>query len=118
MDTWPERRSGLVLPRRPTMNLSIVTALAAAAAVVLTACGGGGSPQATVEAAAQPAASVNAAAPLRVVATPNPNVFPLLLALARQPALPAVLVPIADGAQIDSTFSAGQGDTLLAMTYA
>lgn len=57
------------------------------------------------------------ALPLRVVSTPNPNVFPLLLALARQPSLPVALVPIADGAQIDSSFSAGQGDALLAMTY-
>lgn len=93
------------------MKLLILPALLAAATSVLTACGGGGSAPAT----ATPAASAPVA--LRIVATPNPNVFPLLLAMARQPSLPVTLVPIADGAQIDTTFAAGQGDALLAMNY-
>lgn len=93
------------------MKLLILPAMLAAATSVLTACGGGGG----APAPATPAATAPVA--LRIVATPNPNVFPLLLAMARQPSLPVTLVPIADGAQIDTAFAAGQGDALLAMTY-
>jgi hypothetical protein len=91
--------------------------LLATATSLLTACGGGSSADPMIDTAAQPPADRITSQPIRVVATPNPNVFPLLLAMARQPTMPAVLVPIADGAQIDSTFAAGQGDALLAMTY-
>lgn len=109
------------------MKLSFHLTLLVAATSFLSACGGGGAT--ALESADNAAASLLSkgnpttpadnpnAAPLRIVSTPNSNVFPLLLAMARQPALPATLVPIADGAQIDSTFAAGQGDALLAMTY-
>ena len=94
-----------------------LTLLAAAATSFVTACGGGDATPPTAETLESAQAVRTAAAPLRIVSTPNPNVFPLLLALARQPALAATLVPIADGSQIDSTFATGQGDALLAMTY-
>lgn len=58
-----------------------------------------------------------AATPLRVVATPSPNVFPMLLALANNPNLPVTLVPVATGGDITSKFQAGEGDVLLSMTY-
>jgi len=90
----------------------LLLTLSAALTAVLTACGGGGGPLAATSTSA-----VASVAPLRFVATPNPNVFPLLLALARNPTLPAKLVPIADGSQIATQFSAGNGDALLAMTY-
>lgn len=96
---------------------------AAAATSFLSACGGGNAPEIAITslkdrqpASTQPVAQPGLA-PLRIVATPNPNVFALLLAMARQPALPVSLIPIGDGGQIDSTFAAGQGDALLAMTY-
>jgi hypothetical protein len=56
--------------------------------------------------------------PLRVVSTPNPNVFPLLLALARNPELPVKLVPVGTGDEVVNAFSTDQGDALLSMTYA
>ncbi len=54
---------------------------------------------------------------LRIVATPNPNVFPLLVALAEDPTLPVEIVPVAGGPDMDSLFSSGHADGLLAMTY-
>ncbi len=54
---------------------------------------------------------------LRVAATPNPNIFPLLVAMAEDPALPVEIVPVANGADIDAAFSNGKADALLAMTY-
>ena len=56
-------------------------------------------------------------APLRIVSTPNPNVFPLLLAMSRNHSLPVSLVPVATGTDIINVFSAGQADALLSMTY-
>jgi len=100
--------------------LSLQTLFLMAATSLLSACGGGASgPDVTSLSAsgATPQFVASTGSPLRIVATPNPNVFPLLLALARQPALAATLVPVGDGAQIDSTFAADQGDALLAMTY-
>ena len=55
--------------------------------------------------------------PLRVVSTPNPNVFPLLLAMKQNPQLPVSLVPVGTGSDIVNAFSSGQGDALLSMTY-
>lgn len=104
-------------------SFALIASLAAALSLC-SACGGSAD-----AAAAQPSALRGtpapvpapapepAPAPLRVVSTPNPNVFALLLAMARQPGLPVTLVPIAEGSQIDSSFAAGQGDALLAMTY-
>ena len=54
---------------------------------------------------------------LRIVATPNPNIFPLLLALDDDPNLPVEIIPVANGTDIDSVFSDGKADGLLAMTY-
>jgi NMT1/THI5 like len=54
---------------------------------------------------------------LSIAATPNPNLFPLFIALADDPTLPVEIVPIADGAQIDAVFAKGDADALLAMTY-
>lgn len=56
---------------------------------------------------------------LRVVSTPNPSVFPLFVALDRNPWLASLveLVPVAGGSGIDEVFRAGEGDALLSMTY-
>lgn len=54
---------------------------------------------------------------VRIAATPNPNLFPLFVALADDPSLPVEVVPIADGAEIDAVFAHGEADALLAMTY-
>ena len=63
------------------------------------------------------AAQTNVVTPLRMVSTPNPNVFPLLLAMKRNPQLPVSLVPVGTGSDIVNAFSSGQGDALLSMTY-
>jgi hypothetical protein len=55
--------------------------------------------------------------PLQIVATPNPNVFPLLIALEENPDLPVHLIPVPDGNGIDDAFKKG-ADGVLAMTYA
>jgi ABC-type nitrate/sulfonate/bicarbonate transport system substrate-binding protein len=55
--------------------------------------------------------------PLRVVSTPNPNIFALLLAKYRHPSLPLVIVPVADGKGIDQAFADAKGDALASMTY-
>lgn len=54
---------------------------------------------------------------LRIAATPNPNIFPLLVALADDPSLPVEIVPVADSKGIDTVFKQNQADALLAMTY-
>ena len=54
---------------------------------------------------------------LRVAATPNPNLFPLLVAMKDDPSLPVEIVPIGDGSQIDKVFASGNADALLSMTY-
>ncbi len=56
-------------------------------------------------------------AELKIAATPNPNVFPLLLAMHDHPDLPVKLVPVKDNAGMDVAFEQG-ADGLLAMTYA
>ena len=80
----------------------------------LAACGSGGS-GANSPGASSP--TTQATAPLRIVSTPNPSVFPLLLAMAQNPSLPVSLVPVATGSDIVASFSAGKGDGLLSMTY-
>lgn len=52
-----------------------------------------------------------------VVTTPNPHVFPFLLAIILEPDLPVRLLPIAEAADADSRFAAGDADAMLAMTY-
>jgi hypothetical protein len=54
---------------------------------------------------------------LEVAATPNPNVFPLLLAMHDHPDLPVKLIPVKDNKGMDVAFDQG-ADGLLAMTYA
>lgn len=54
---------------------------------------------------------------LRVASTPNPNLFPLLVAMEDDLSLPVEIVPIADGADIDAVFANGKADALLSMTY-
>lgn len=58
-----------------------------------------------------------AAPPLQIAATPNPNVFPLLIALHDHPDLPVRLIPVKNSAGIDAAFKQG-ADGVLAMTYA
>jgi len=70
-----------------------------------------------VLAVAQPSgAQTSAVKPITVVATPNPNVFPLLLALERQPQLAVKLLAVADGAEMDQAFAKQGADAVLAMT--
>lgn len=101
------------------MKSFVMIASLAAAAAVVAGCGGGAAlgSAAAIGAAPPASAPTTSAAPLRVVSTPNPNVFALLLAMSRQPNLPVTLVPIAEASQIDSSFASGQADALLAMTY-
>jgi len=54
---------------------------------------------------------------LRIASTPNPNIFPLLVALSDDPTLPVEIVPVARSTEVDLKFSKGQVDGLLAMTY-
>lgn len=55
--------------------------------------------------------------PLQIVSTPNPNVFPLLIALHDHPDLPVRLIPVKNAAGIDTAFAQG-ADGVFAMTYA
>ena len=80
--------------------------LSLAGALSLSACGGGGT-------MAAPSSSI----PLNIVATPNPNVFPLLVALATNPNLPVKLLPVAASGDAASDLTAGTADALLSMTY-
>ncbi|MGV6810438.1 MAG: hypothetical protein ACWA5U_11260 [bacterium] len=54
---------------------------------------------------------------LPIVATPNPNTFPLLLALHRYPDLPVRLLPVAGSKGIDESFANQEAEALLSMTY-
>ena len=54
--------------------------------------------------------------PLQIVSTPNPNVFPLLIALHDHPDLPVRLIPVKNSAGIDAAFDHG-ADGVLGMTY-
>lgn len=68
-----------------------------------------------VSAHAQPTESQRAIA---LVAAPTPNVFPLLLAMARHPELPVRLVPVkSTGTELDDEFDIGQADGMFGMTY-
>ncbi len=55
--------------------------------------------------------------PLRIVSTPNPNVFPLLVAMAETPDLPITLLPVSNASAIDTAFTADNAEGLLSMTY-
>ncbi|HFS85502.1 MAG TPA: hypothetical protein ENK72_02670 [Epsilonproteobacteria bacterium] len=54
---------------------------------------------------------------LRVVSTPNPSLFPLLIAMSENPTLNASLVPVSGSSTINSAFQNGKGDALLSMTF-
>ncbi|WP_407276236.1 hypothetical protein [Halothiobacillus sp. DCM-1] len=55
--------------------------------------------------------------PLRIVSTPNPNVFPLLLAMSNQPQLPVTLLPVGTAGEASTALINGSADGLLSMTY-
>lgn len=83
---------------------------------ILTACGGGSDTNSisieenTEESLSNPNA-------LKIVSTPNPSVFPLLVALAEQPNLPVELIPVSGSSGIDKAFLNQQGEGLLAMSF-
>lgn len=54
---------------------------------------------------------------LRILASPNPNIFPLLVALADDPTLPVEIIPIANTAEIGVALEDEEADGLLSMTY-
>jgi hypothetical protein len=76
--------------------------------VLLTGCGGGGSVVGS---------SPNTTSTLRIAATPNPNVFPLLVALSQSANLPVTLVPVASFNDAVTALNDGAADALLSMTY-
>lgn len=54
---------------------------------------------------------------IAIVAPPNPHTFPLLLAMARDPALPVRLIPVAESRDADAQLARGDAAGLLAMSY-
>lgn len=54
---------------------------------------------------------------LNIVSTPNPNVFPLLLAMTLDPALAVRLLPVREAGDADALFASGDAHALVAMTY-
>lgn len=54
---------------------------------------------------------------LTVVSTPNPNVFPLLLALAQDPDLPVRVVPVSGESGLTEALESGRADAMVSMTY-
>lgn len=64
-----------------------------------------------------PAGADVAEGAIGVVTTPNPHVFPFLLAMILERDLPVRLLPIAEAVDADSRFAAGEADAMLAMTY-
>ena len=61
-------------------------------------------------------AAAEEVAPIRIVATPNPSVLPLLLAMANEPDLPVELVPVRSGAEAAKALASG-GEGLISMTW-
>lgn len=51
------------------------------------------------------------------VSTPNPNIFPLLLALADNPSLKVKIIPVAEGSDLTSKLSSGEADGMTSMSY-
>jgi hypothetical protein len=86
-------------------KLSRRTFAVAAAGVGLAACAP------AFRAHATPAGAIG------VVSAPNPHVFPLLLAMARDPALPVRLLPVAESREADGLLQSGQASAMLAMSY-
>ncbi len=54
---------------------------------------------------------------LDVAATPNPNVFPLLLAMSENPSLAVNLLPVTTSGAAATELASGAADALLSMTY-
>lgn len=52
-----------------------------------------------------------------LVSPPNPHVFPLLLAMARDPDLPVRLMPVAESREADALLQSGEAAGMLAMSY-
>lgn len=52
-----------------------------------------------------------------MASAPNPHVFPLLLAMARDPELPVRLIPIAESREADALLQSGEAAAMLAMSY-
>lgn len=65
----------------------------------------------SLQAHAAPASAIG------VVSPPNPHVFPLLLAMARDPDLPVRLLPIAESREADALLQSGEASAMLAMSY-
>lgn len=55
--------------------------------------------------------------PIGVASPPNPHVFPLMLALAEDDALPVTFFPITSGSQAAPLFDSGDADVLFVFTY-
>lgn len=52
-----------------------------------------------------------------LVSPPNPHVFPLLLAMARDPNLPVRLIPVTESREADALLQSGEASGMLAMSY-
>lgn len=89
--------------------------LLATLGALLAGCGGGGSSGSTSGASA--GTNYPASSYVHIAATPNPNVFPLLLALAQNPNLPASLTPVASSNDAVTALTSGTAEALLSMTY-
>ena len=81
----------------------------------LAGCGGGGSGGNIGSSSSGTSYPVSTY--VHIVATPNPNVFPLLLALAQNPNLPAALTPVANINDAVTALTNGTAESLLSMTY-
>lgn len=54
---------------------------------------------------------------INIAATPNPHVFPLVLAMSLDPSLPVKLLAVAESREFDTLLASGAADAMLAMTY-
>lgn len=87
---------------------------------LLAGCGGGGSGGGSASGSTTSSTTTSASAAtaaLRIAATPNPNVFPLLIAMSQVSNLPVTLVPVATAGDAMTALNNGSADALLSMTY-
>lgn len=54
---------------------------------------------------------------ISIVSTPNPNIFPLLLALADNPSLKVKIIPVAEGSDLTAKLISGDADGMTSMSY-
>jgi hypothetical protein len=94
---------------RPYQPRLVGVALTLAGMLSLGGCGGGAG-IATIS-------TIPTVAPIRITSTPNPSVLPLLLAMAREPDLPVILIPVTNGTEIDQAFANQNAEGLLSMTW-